>query len=167
MQWTDNAQRITLGYGQNAQGVDFGTTEPFTINQPPTLAATADTIYVVKDSPTQTVNLSGISAGPETQTVSITSTTSNPGLILNPSVSYTSPQTAGSLSFTPATSQTGTAVITITVKDDGGTLNGGNDTLVRTFTVIVNDAPVLDATKSPTLATIAEDPGAPSGTVGT
>jgi hypothetical protein len=163
----DTARRVTLDYTQNATGLDFGTTEPFPINQPPTLAAIADPIAVVKDAPTQTVNLTGVSSGPETQILSITATSSNPGLIPNPTVSYTNPQTTASLSFTPAANQIGTAVITVTLKDDGGTLHGGNDTLVRTFTVVVNDAPVLDATKTLTLATVSEDPGAPSGAVGT
>jgi len=66
-------------------------------------------------------------------------------VIPNPTVSYTSPNTTGLISFTPLPDANGSAMITVTVKDDGGTLNGGVDTFVRTFIVTVNainDAPV-------------------------
>jgi hypothetical protein len=163
---TLGAQRITLMPGQIATGVDFGVAEPSPINQPPALGVIADPVTVARDG-SATVNLTGISAGPfETQTVTITATSSNPALIPDPVVSYTSPQSTGSLLLTPSAGQVGTAVITVTLKDNGGTANGGNDTLVRTFNVIVNSAPVLDATKTPTLPTLEEDPGAPSGAVG-
>ena len=142
---------ITLTSGQVATGVDFGTTETTPYNQAPKMAAIADPVTVAKDA-SATVNLTGISAGPfETQTITITATSSNPTVVPNPTVNYTSPQTTGSLTITPSPNQLGAAVITVTVKDDGGILNGGNDTFVRTFTVIVNDAPILDATKTPTL----------------
>ena len=50
-----------------------------------------------------------------------------------------------------------------------GTVNG-TDTNVRTTTInieAVNDAPVLDSTKSPVLSTVLEDAPAPVGAVGT
>src|SRR6185503_16625403 len=53
-----------------------------------------------------------------------------------------------------------TLTITVTVKDNGGTANGGVDTLVRTFLVTVNsvnDAPTF--TKGPN-QTVNEDAGA-------
>src|SRR5205085_1364390 len=45
----------------------------------------------------------------------------------------------------PAAHQTGTAIITVTVKDDGGTAIGGVDSFSQTFTVTVlpNNAPTL------------------------
>src|SRR5262249_55899611 len=61
-----------------------------------------------------------------------------------PPVVYTSPNTTGVLSLTPLPDQSGTAVITVTVKDDGGTDNGGVDTFSQTLTVTVtpvNDPP--------------------------
>src|SRR5206468_8972722 len=56
--------------------------------------------------------------------------------------------------------------------DDGGTAFGGVDTdpTPNTLTInipAVNDAPVLDASKSPTLLAVSEDPGVPTGTAGT
>jgi VCBS repeat-containing protein len=54
--------------------------------------------------------------------------------------------TSGTLTFTPAPNASGSAVIGVTVQDDGGTLNGGSDTsATHTFTITVvpsNHAPV-------------------------
>lgn len=56
--------------------------------------------------------------------------------------------TSGELSFTPAADVWGTATITATLQDDGGTANGGMDTSTpQTFQITtfpVNDAPVID-----------------------
>jgi len=53
-------------------------------------------------------------------------------------VTYTSPNATGSLTFTPAANEFGTAVITVCVKDSGDTFNGGVNTKTRTFTITVN-----------------------------
>ena len=91
-------------------------------------------------------------------------------------MAYTSPNTVGSLTFTPVADQHGTATITLTVEDSGidGDLNTTEDshqtdqsgtatitvnlTLSRTFAVTVtpvNDAPTLDALSE---VNILEDP---------
>ena len=62
------------------------------------------------------------------------------------------PNAIGSLLYTPAANQIGDAVITVTVKDNGGTAFGGVDEFTRTFTVTVNavpDAPTVDTTRDP------------------
>jgi VCBS repeat-containing protein len=76
--------------------------------------------------------------------------------------------------FTPAPNANGAAYASFTfqVQDDGGTANGGVDLdpTPNTITVnvnAVNDAPVLDPSKSPVLAAVAEDAAAPVGAVGT
>ena len=49
---------------------------------------------------------------------------------------------AGILSFTPALNQTGTATVSVQIKDNGGTLNGGMDASeVQTFTITINGLP--------------------------
>ena len=77
----------------------------------------------------------------------------NPGLIPNPiSVTYSSPNTTGSLSYTPNPGVTGTAQITVTVMDDGGLANNGSNTFSQTFTVTVNainQAPTLNPIDNP------------------
>ncbi len=116
------------------------------VNDAPTLNVIPDPAAILEDAGLQTVNLSGITAGGgETQTLSVTATSGNPGLIPNPTVTYTSPNATGSLSYTPVANQNGTAIITVTVMDNGGTANGGVNTFQRTFTVnvtAVNDPPV-------------------------
>src|SRR5438477_11193947 len=51
----------------------------------------------------------------------------------------------GTLSYTPAPNANGSATVTVSLHDDGGTANGGSDTSVaQTFHIVVaavNDAP--------------------------
>ena len=67
----------------------------------------------------------------------------------------------GDLTFTPAADANGTATITLTLSDDGGTANGGADTSApQTFAITVsgvNDAPSF--TKGAD-QTVLEDAGA-------
>jgi hypothetical protein len=108
------------------------------VNDAPTLDAVGNLI-INEGAPLQTINLTGISAGGgESQTLTITATSNNTGVVLNPTVKYISPNATGSLNFTPAADQSGSALITVTVDDGGGTANGGVQTVVRTFTVTVN-----------------------------
>jgi len=88
------------------------------VNQAPTLNLLAD-ISLGNNAPMQVIGLSGISSGApnENQVLTVSATSSNPALIPNPAVSYTSPATTGSLSFTPVADASGTAVITVTVSD--------------------------------------------------
>src|SRR5262249_9511462 len=93
----------------------------------------------------QTINLTGISSGAsnQVQVLTVTATSSDPGLIPNPTINYTSPNSIGTLTFTPAAFVTGSSTIDVTVN------NGGlsNNTIVRSFIVTVNPvnyAPTLD-----------------------
>jgi CSLREA domain-containing protein len=116
------------------------------VNDAPTLDALGD-LTIDEDAGTLTVSLSGITAGSnETQNLTVTATSGDTSVIPNPSVSYTSPAATGSISFAPAADKNGGPVrVTVTVRDDGGTANGGTDTFSRAFNVTVNavnDAPV-------------------------
>ncbi len=118
------------------------------VNDPPTIAAVPD-LTIDEDAGLQTVNLSGISAGGgESQVLIVSASSSHPGLIPNPSVSYASPNTTAILSFTPVENQSGTNLITVTVRDaglDGITGSADDGITTITFTVIVtevNDPPV-------------------------
>src|ERR1019366_7131700 len=115
------------------------------VNQPPTLDALAN-VTINENATLQTINLSGITSGAanEIQTLMVTTSSSNPGLIPAPAVNYTSPNTAGSISFTPVAYGFGSATISVTV-NDGGTIN---NIITRTFAVTVNpvnQAPTLNA----------------------
>ena len=116
-------------------------------NRPPTLDAIPG-IEIDEDSPEQVVGLTGISAGDgEVQPLRVTATSSNTGLIPSPTVSYTTADSTGSLAFTPAPDEHGTATITVTVEDGGPdqdlTTTGDNATFSRSFNVTVNS--VIDA----------------------
>src|ERR1700752_3277220 len=97
----------------------------------------------------------GVSAGPgnesnQSLTFVVTNNT-NPGLFqVQPFVSFFGNR---SLNFTPAANATGTADITVVLKDDGGTSGGGVDTTSpQTFTITVtpvNDAPFNNLPFSP------------------
>src|SRR5439155_7985 len=58
-------------------------------NDLPTLDPLA-AVVIDEDAGVQTVSLAGITAGGETQTLTVTATSSNPGLIPNPAITYTS-----------------------------------------------------------------------------
>ena len=126
---------------------DFETNQQ--INRAPTLNALGD-VKLLQNSASQTVNLTGIGSGSvdEVQTLTVTATSDNLVLIANPTVTYSSPNATGTLIYKPVAGATGKATITVTVKDDGGVLNGGQDTFSRQFTVTVspiNRAPTLNA----------------------
>jgi hypothetical protein len=119
------------------------------VNQPPTLN-TISNLTTNENAGLQTVNLSGITSGAanENQTLTVTAVSSNTGLIPNPTVNYTSANTSGTLTFAPAANAFGTATVTVVVHDNGGTANGGVDSVTNTFTVTVNavnQTPTLNA----------------------
>ncbi len=118
------------------------------INQPPTLDPILN-LTINENAGAQVVSLKGISPGAtnENQTLTVTASSSNPGLIPNPTVTYTSPNATGLLSFTPVTFGFGIATITVTV-NDGQAIN---NTITRTFTVTVNAV-----NQTPTLAALSD-----------
>ena len=99
----------------------------------------------------QVVQLTGIDDGNPSaeQAITVTATSSNPGLIPNPTVAYNSDDSFGSLTFTPTLGQTGSAAITVTLQDNGGTRAGGVDTNEMVFDVNVyaqiNNPPTIDS----------------------
>jgi Big-like domain-containing protein len=102
-----------------------------------------------------------ISAGPnESQTLTfVIVNNSNPGLF---SVAPAIDATTGNLSFTPTAMTAGSATITVHLMDNGGTVNGGQDTSSPdvTFTIDVtgiNDAPSFTPGGN---VTVNEDSGA-------
>jgi len=151
--------------GGNANGgVDTSAPQTFTItvtpvNDAPSFTKGADQT-VLEDAGAQTVSswATGISAGPnESQVLTFQVSSNNPSLFsAGPSVSAT-----GTLTYTPAPNANGAATITISLKDDGGTANGGVDQSAdQTFTITVgavNDAPTF--TKGAD-QTVLEDAGA-------
>ena len=124
------------------------------INQSPTINPIANPAPIFENPPRrQTVSLTGISAGlgDTGQTMTVSAVSSNPALIPNPRVNYTTPSTTGTLTYQPVPNASGTATITVTVKDNGGTANGGINTFAQIFTVTVtavNQPPTINAIPS-------------------
>jgi len=93
-----------------------------------------------------TVKLTGITPTETTQTISsITAISSNQSLIANADIALGTVAADGSvnLTFKPQTSKFGVALVTVTVKDNGGVENGGVDTKIMTFEVEITD-PLVD-----------------------
>src|SRR5204863_315040 len=114
------------------------------VNYAPTLDPISN-LTITENAGQQTVNLTGISSGAsnQVQTLIVTATSSNPGLVPNPTVNYTSPNSSGSLSLTPAAFSTCTTTIAVTVN----TLSLRDALPICSFTVTVNPvnyAPTLD-----------------------
>ena len=107
------------------------------VNDAPTLDVVGD-VAVERGSPEQTVNLTGISAGPANESGRGSRL---PRFRATRRWCRTRPcnhaGNAGTLTFTPVDNASGTATMTVTVIDNGGTSNGGVNTFVRTFTVTV------------------------------
>ena len=141
----------TAGGGQDTTSETFlVTVNP--INLAPTINPIVAPAPVLENTPgILALNLSGITAGPgQSNVLTLTAASSNPGLIPNPTVSYTSPNTVATLNYTVVPNQSGTAVISVTVTNNGPT-PGANplnvNTVTQTFTITVtpvNQAPTLN-----------------------
>ncbi|NLX27415.1 MAG: T9SS type A sorting domain-containing protein [Bacteroidales bacterium] len=124
--------------GVPGDGGEEGGEDPEVIlpNTAPTLADVTD-IEVMNQALQLDVLLTGISAGSEIdQTVKVTAVADNPSLVSGIAVIYTQGST-GQLLVTVAPGMSGEAWITVTVKDDGGTANGGVDMIQKKFKVKV------------------------------
>lgn len=116
------------------------------VNDAPTVAIPGD-ISFAEDAGAQTVVgwLTGAGPGPgeSGQATAVDVAADNPSLFADgPRVTPT-----GDLVFTPAANANGTARLTVTVIDDGGTASGGVDTTAAYATLTirpVNDAPTLE-----------------------
>jgi hypothetical protein len=145
-------------------GVDISGPFVFTVvvnqvNDRPSFQSSQTRTTVNEDSGTTTINnwATNIIVGPstpaaneDTQTPEFIITTSNPELFSTlPQVNITGD--TGALVFTPAEDANGVAILTINLRDSGGTANGGIDTssppAFYTVTVrAVNDAPTFTST---------------------
>ncbi len=166
--YNPNSQFENLASGQTATdtfnyivadgngGTDTGTVtiEITGINDEPTLDDPSDVVINEDPGAAQIVTLTGIDEGASgaenSQTLTISATSSHPTIIPHPTISYTEDSDTGTLSFTPLpntnTTISGPITITVRVQDNGGTANGGDNSIERTFDVTVNpvnDMPVF------------------------
>ncbi|WP_166664935.1 MBG domain-containing protein, partial [Pedobacter metabolipauper] len=117
------------------------------VNEIPTMAVISDqTICYTQTA--QSVALTGITAGPDAgQNVTLTLSSTNAGLFESLTVNKGT-GSAGTLNYRIKAGSSGTAVVTIVVKDDGGTANDGADTYSRSFVITVNALSVVAVTSN-------------------
>jgi len=138
----------TVSDGQGGTATGTVSLTVTAVNDAPTFTIGGDQTVPENAGP-QTVGgwAKNISPGPANesgQIVTFSVANDNPALfVLSPGVA-----SDGTLTYTTAPNATGSALITVVLKDDGGTANGGVDTSSsQTFTITVNavnHAPVLD-----------------------
>ena len=132
------------------------------VNDQPTLDLPTN-ITVLEDSGAGTITLTGITAGgSESQTLSVSAVSDNHELMLDPTVTYNSPDNTATLHFTPLADKAADAFITVTVTDDGS-VDGTPKSVSRTFRITVtevNDAPVFE----PAADSVTIDEGLANGT---
>jgi hypothetical protein len=103
------------------------------VNQPPTLDPLGGLTLGV-NAGLQKVSLSGITSGAinQMQTLTVTTSSSDPGLIPAPLITYTSPATTGGMTIQPALNAKGSATITVTVNNGGASNNLTSQSFVVT-----------------------------------
>lgn len=163
---------VVVRLRDNGGGSDVSPTASFDItltavNDAPSATVPANAPAALENSGAQTVAgfVTAISAGPAdeaaqslTPSTLVQSTTGTLNFAVAPSINATS----GTLTYTPAADTSGSAVVRLTLQDNGGTANGGVDTSINyDFTVTVsgvNSAPVF--TPGAASVTVNEDSGA-------
>jgi VCBS repeat-containing protein len=117
------------------------------VNDAPTFTAGTNITIMEDSGPYSAAWATAVNAGPNegSQTVSFIVTDNNNALFaVQPAISSN-----GVLTFTPAPDANGSATVTVTLHDDGGTANGGvNSSAPQTFTInvtAVNDPPRFTA----------------------
>lgn len=130
------------------------------VNDAPIIGGVSDTLggpyteanpkFIVEDSAELSLTAFGILPGPANETgqsLTVSATSDNPAILPNPTVDhYTSPSSTAILKIKPVVNATGTVTVTVTVTDNGGTANGGNNTVSTKFKVTVqsvNDCPTV------------------------
>ncbi len=109
------------------------------INQPPTIDQVANQV-VCDGHQAQEIKLTGLSAGPEpNQNISIIATSSND--FFESLTTRDNKDGTGAIRYTLKQNISGTTTITVLVRDDGGTANGGSDQKTITFQLLVNELP--------------------------
>jgi hypothetical protein len=123
----------------NVYGKATASTASARTNMAPTIADVAG-VTILKEPLLLEIPLTQITAG-ETDgsqnVVSVTATSDNPALFTGLQVEYIPGEKSGMLIMSVAPGVSGEAVVTLSVKDNGGTVNGGSDTTLKQFRVTV------------------------------
>ncbi|MES2653155.1 MAG: YDG domain-containing protein [Bacteroidota bacterium] len=113
------------------------------VNEAPTINVIADRAICFNTND-QVINLTGISAGPETnQTPTLVVASSNPALFTSLTITKGA-GTLGTLNYKLAPGAVGTVQISVIVNDNGGVNFGGVETTIQRFTLTINTAPLVN-----------------------
>ena len=134
---------VTVQLHDNGGGTDTSAAQTFTItvtavNDPPSFTKGADQVKVgnlgAQSVPNWATNISAGPADEAGQTLNFIVSNSNPAMFsVQPAIAPN-----GTLSYTQATNVFGSATVTVSLHDSGGTLNGGVDTsAAQTFTISI------------------------------
>jgi hypothetical protein len=139
---TDNGNTLNGGINQSVMTFNISII-PADLNHAPLMDPFEDMNLDIKTG-AATLQLSGVDDGDDdqTQSIAITATSSDPGVVSAPLVNWVPSLSLGSIKLTPLA--TGTSTITVTLKDNGGTNYGGIDTQVYTFVVTVVNTTGID-----------------------
>ena len=138
---SSGARTVSFQVAENGGATNQPATQAINV-QPanaPSLGALG-TLAINQNSGQQTIQLSGISNNGTGQALTVTASSDNPAVVPNSgigalAVSYSSPASTGSFSFTPVAGAAGAAHITVTVADAAGSA-------IATETVTVVGAPI-------------------------
>ncbi len=111
-------------------------------NVAPTLNAVASQSVCYTNN-TQSIALSGITAGPESGQATTLSVSSSNAALFDQLTVVSGSNGTGTINYHINNNASGTATITVVVKDNGGTEHGGNDTFTRSFNLTVNALPAV------------------------
>lgn len=96
-------------------------------------------IVVDEDSGLKSTEINGLYDGDNNQQeIEISYTSSNPSLLSSFMISYKQKNPVVVVNFVPAENQNGVTTITLTIKDNGGIENNGEDTFIWSFNIRVN-----------------------------
>jgi O-glycosyl hydrolase len=138
-------------------GTDNGGTDTHTMtfevevfqerNSAPTMDG-VENLALLEDDGLQTINITGITNGDgDSGGISVIATSSNPDLIPDPEVEYSTNASSGTIRFQPEADMNGVTTVFITLLDEGGTgANNGDQSITLSFMVTVdpvNDAPAI------------------------
>lgn len=109
----------------------------------------ATALQIDEDAAERSIYVVGITPGPNEvgQIMQVTVTSDKPDILPNPTVfEYNGTAATATLKIKPAENKNGLVTLTVSLVDNGGTANGGNNTVTKTFKVNikpVNDLPTL------------------------
>ncbi len=140
--------RLIDSFGHTSIDTNNAIINVASVNDAPTIDPITD-IELMEDSKNILINISGITAGPtnENQSLTIKAFANAKSLVTTDSIQYNSRDENGVISISPIENIFGIIPMNIQVIDDGGTENGGIDTITTNFNLDIspiNDPPLFN-----------------------